>query len=509
MKAATYTRVSTQEQADTGTSLATQRERCRGYVESRGWTLAEEFEDAGVSGAKEISERPAFNELMQACRVGRVDVVVVTKLDRFSRSILHALQAFAELERFNVTVECTDEPNEPGLIRNIKLAVAEDERKRIAERMTLGRRAIAAKGYWTGGVVPYGFTVEPVKDTKHSRLIVHPDEAEVLRFAAAMLISGDTMTKVSDTLNGLDHRPRRARKWSYQLLRHTLSRPQLRGPILDDETFEQLQVVLDAGLKFAPYRERDKPYPLSGRLIGTCGAPYTGLYRRERDQRWYVCKNKRWTTRETRCEDPRLKADGIEQSVWWALLNFVGDEDALMEYAEREWFGNAAKKVATAEERQRAASRVRELEDRLARQVTLLLDEGLDTKAVASMSAQWNTELDAARRYLDEAERADAMASNRERHSDALRKAKTAFRMMSPSPEDQARLYELLDVKAQLTDEGTVIVTGELELMVEVLASGGSSPEELLGEMLSTSSRRSSSRGQAPASSAGQDRGRR
>ena len=166
MRAATYTRVSTQEQADTGTSLATQRERCRSYVESRGWTLVEEFEDAGVSGAKETIDRPAFSALMQACRVGRVDVVVVTKLDRFSRSILHALQAFAELERFDVTVECTDEPNEPGLIRNIKLAVAEDERKRIAERMTLGRRAIAAKGYWTGGVVPYGFTVEPVKDTE-------------------------------------------------------------------------------------------------------------------------------------------------------------------------------------------------------------------------------------------------------------------------------------------------------------------------------------------------------
>jgi len=509
MKAAIYTRVSTQEQAESGTSLDTQRERCREYVAARGWTLVEEFEDAGVSGAKEIVDRPAFNALMQACRVGRVDVVVVTKLDRFSRSILHALQAFAELERFNVTVECADEPNEPGLIRNIKLAVAEDERKRIAERMTLGRRAVAAKGYWTGGVVPYGFTVEPVKDTKHSRLVIHQDEVEVLRFAAAMLISGEAMSKVSDTLNGLNHKPRRARRWTYQLLRHTLSRPQIRGTILDVEIFEELQRVLDAGVKFAPYRERDKPYPLSGRLFGTCGAPYTGLYRKERDQRFYTCKNKRWTHRETRCDDPALRAEEVEQSVWWSLLNFIEDEDALMEYAEREWFGNAAKRAATTEERQRAALRVRELEERLARQVTLLLDEGLDAKAVAAMSAQWNTELEAARRYLEEAERADATAANRERHSDALRKAKVAFRLMSPSPEDQKRLYELLDVKAQLTQEGTLIVTGQLELMVEVLASGGSSPEELLGEMLSTSSRRSSSRARASAAAPRGSRARR
>lgn len=499
MKAAIYTRVSTAEQAESGTSLATQRERCRSYVESRGWTLVEEFEDAGVSGAKEVADRPAFNELMQACRVGRIDVVVVTKLDRFSRSILYALQAFAELERFSVTVECTDEPNEPGLIRNIKLAVAEDERKRIAERMTLGRRAIAAKGYWTGGVVPYGFTLAPVKNTKHSQLITHSDEAKVLRFAAAMLISGDSMTNVSDTLNGLDHRPRRARQWSYQLLRHTLSRPQLRGTILDEETFDQLQAVLDATVKFTPYRDIDHPYPLSGRLLGVCGEPYTGLYRRDRDQRWYVCKNKRWTRRETRCNDPRLRADEIEESVWWALLNFIGDEDALMEYAEREWFDNEAQKAATAEERQHAATRVRELEDRLTRQVTLLLDEGIDAKAVASMSSQWNSELDAARRYLEQCERADAGATNRERQADALRKAKVAVRMMSPSPEDQKRLYELLDVKARLTEEGTILVTGDLELMVEVLASGGSSPEELLGEMVATSSRRSSSPGRASA----------
>ena len=506
MRAAIYTRVSTQEQAEKGTSLDTQRDRCRDYVSARGWTLVEEFEDAGVSGAKEIAERPAFNELMQACRVGRVDVVVVTKLDRFSRSILHALQAFAELERFNVVVECTDEPNEAGLIRNIKLAVAEDERKRIAERMTLGRREIASKGYWTGGVVPYGFAVEPVANTKHSRLTVHPDEAEVLRFAAAMLTAGDSMTRVSDTLNGLDHRPRRATKWTYQLLRHTLSRPRLRDTILDGETFEQLQYVLDAGLKFKPYRDRDRLYPLSKRLFGTCGAHYTGTF--DRGERKYVCANKRWLNRETRCDDPRLKADEVELSIWWTLLNFIEDEDGLMEYAERAWFGNAAKRTATAEERKKAAVRVRELEERLTRQVTLLLDEGLDAKAVASMSAQWNTELEAARRYLGECEQAAAVAANRERHSEALRKARTAFRMMSASPEDQKRLYELLDIRAQLTGNGTLAITGELGLAVEVVANGASNPAELLGEMLATSSPRSSSPWQAPASSAGRDRGR-
>ena len=60
---------------------------------------------------------------------------------------------------------------------------------------------------------------------------------------------------------------------------------------------------------------------------------------------------------------------------------------------------------------------------------------------------------------------------------------------MSPSPEDEKRLYELLDVKAQLTEEGTLTVTGELGLAVEVPANGSSNPAELLAEMLATSSR--------------------
>jgi hypothetical protein len=76
-----------------------------------------------------------------------------------------------------------------------------------------------------------------------------------------------------------------------------------------------------------------------------------------------------------------------------------------------------------------------------------------------------------------------------QRHAESLRKAKVAFKLMNPTPEEQARIYELLNVRAQLTDEGTLIVTGDLGLAVEVLANGATRPDELLREMLSTPSR--------------------
>src|SRR4051812_24102690 len=109
MKAATYCRVSTEEQTK-GTSLDTQRKRTRAYIEEREWELVSEHVDEGVSGARE--SRPELDRLMAKCRKGEVEVVVVTKLDRFSRSLLHALTAFAELESLGVSVECSDEPSE-------------------------------------------------------------------------------------------------------------------------------------------------------------------------------------------------------------------------------------------------------------------------------------------------------------------------------------------------------------------------------------------------------------
>ena len=73
MRAATYARVSTQEQADTGTSLDTQRDRTRAYVDAQGWELVAEYVDEGVSGAAD--RRPDLDRLMGECRDGNVDVI--------------------------------------------------------------------------------------------------------------------------------------------------------------------------------------------------------------------------------------------------------------------------------------------------------------------------------------------------------------------------------------------------------------------------------------------------
>jgi site-specific DNA recombinase len=112
---------------------------------------------------------------MHAARQGEVEVVVVTKVDRFSRSMAHFAQSVEELDNLGVKFvsvsEGFDSTTLTGqLLRNILGSFAAFEHGRITERMTQGKRAVKAQGYWTGGRVPFGFG--PVADGAHKRVVV-------------------------------------------------------------------------------------------------------------------------------------------------------------------------------------------------------------------------------------------------------------------------------------------------------------------------------------------------
>jgi site-specific DNA recombinase len=100
MRAGIYARVSTTEQAREGTSLESQVRQCRAFVNSKGWEVVGEFVDEGVSGS--LDSRPQLDRMFQAVRAGDLDVVVVAKLDRFSRSLRHLVNAVPELEEAGV-----------------------------------------------------------------------------------------------------------------------------------------------------------------------------------------------------------------------------------------------------------------------------------------------------------------------------------------------------------------------------------------------------------------------
>ena len=146
MRAAIYARVST---INNGQDPSVQTREIREYCERRGWQIAGEYVDTGISGAKD--SRPELNKLMADAHRRRFDAVVVWKFDRFARSVSHLLRA---LENFNALgvgfvslSEQIDTSTPTGkMVFTVLGAVAELERSLIAERVRAGLRNARAKG---------------------------------------------------------------------------------------------------------------------------------------------------------------------------------------------------------------------------------------------------------------------------------------------------------------------------------------------------------------------------
>jgi site-specific DNA recombinase len=178
MRCAVYTRKSSEEGLDMEfNSLDAQREACEAYIASQkpeGWVLVHDrYDDGGVSGG--TLERPALKRLLADIERGQVDVVVVYKIDRLSRSLMDFAKLVEVFERRNVTfVSVTQSFNTTTsmgrLTLNILLSFAQFEREVIGERIRDKFAASRKKGMWMGGFVPLGYRVE------NRKLVIVGDE---------------------------------------------------------------------------------------------------------------------------------------------------------------------------------------------------------------------------------------------------------------------------------------------------------------------------------------------
>src|SRR5438309_3988144 len=145
-RVAIYARVST---VNHGQDAGLQTRELRQFAEARGWTIASEYVDSGVSGAKD--SRPELNRLMADAHKRRFDVVLVWKLDRFGRSLRHLVNALAEFESLGIAFislsDNLDLSTASGrLMFQIIGAMAEFERELIRERVKAGMKNARAKG---------------------------------------------------------------------------------------------------------------------------------------------------------------------------------------------------------------------------------------------------------------------------------------------------------------------------------------------------------------------------
>jgi DNA invertase Pin-like site-specific DNA recombinase len=146
IRAAIYARVST---INHGQDVTMQTRELREYCERRGWTVAGEYVDAGVSGSKD--SRPELNHLMADASKRRFDIVAVWRFDRFARSTSHLLRALEQFRALGIDFvsfsENVDTSTPTGkMVFTVLGAVAELERSLIAERVRAGLRNAVAKG---------------------------------------------------------------------------------------------------------------------------------------------------------------------------------------------------------------------------------------------------------------------------------------------------------------------------------------------------------------------------
>ena len=230
MKVVGYLRVSTAGQADEGYGLDVQRQAVREWAKASRHRLVSILADEGVSGAKELDDRPALADALAMVRSGQADAIVVARLDRLARDLVVQETVLAETRRYggrvfsSVPAESeylTDDPGDPSrkLIRQVLGAVAEYERQLIVMRLRTGRAAKARQGGFAYGAPSYGY------EAKDGTLAPIEGEQATLHRIASLRRSGASLRAICAALEHEGHRTKRGgTRWQPAVVARLLSR---------------------------------------------------------------------------------------------------------------------------------------------------------------------------------------------------------------------------------------------------------------------------------------------
>ena len=353
-RCAIYTRKSTSAGLDQDfNSLDAQREACEQYISRQaclGWQLvAEKYDDGGFTGAN--LERPAFARLLQDIEAGKIDVVVVYKVDRLSRSLLDFARVMDRFSRagaafVSVTQNFSTADAMGRLTLNMLMSFAEFERSMIAERTRDKIAASRRKGKWTGGIPPLGYSVEKKK------LVVNEAEAAQVRHIYDLYLDKRSAVAVANTLNA-EHRStkhhiasngnsRGAREWQKNAVLHILKSPIPAGlmssagqvyegeheAIIERSLYERVQALLaEKGGDRVIRNGRNPEYILTGLVrCARCNQAFTPASNRRNGKvyRYYRCSTRDKKGNDA-CASKPLPAIAIEGFVVQRVREALAD----------------------------------------------------------------------------------------------------------------------------------------------------------------------------------------
>lgn len=356
-RCAIYTRKSSEEGLEQGfNSLQAQREACESYIKSQvgeGWVvLPADYDDGGFSGGS--MERPALQRLLADIKERRVDIIVVYKVDRLTRSLAdfakmvevfdgHGVSFVAVTQQFNTTSSMG------RLTLNVLLSFAQFEREVIGERVRDKIAASKRKGMWMGGNLPLGY------DADGRKLVINPIEAETVRhiFRRYMALGDLPKLKAELDRDGILSKARvskagnrsgglpMGRSALYFMLnnpvyigaiRHkAVTYPGQHERIIDKKLWEAVQAKLaeNGGARARQVRTR-QINPLAGKLFDAKGEGLTPVYTTNhgRKYRYYVSPPLTRGAADA-ATSWRLPARQIERAVAEAVISILTDTASL------------------------------------------------------------------------------------------------------------------------------------------------------------------------------------
>jgi DNA invertase Pin-like site-specific DNA recombinase len=362
LRCAVYTRKSSEEGLDQAfNSLDAQREACVAYIASQaslGWRLVpEHYDDGGISGG--TLERPGIQRLLQHVREGKIDVVVVYKIDRLTRSLAdfarlvevfegHSASFVSVTQQFNTTTSMG------RLTLNVLLSFAQFEREVTAERIRDKIAASKRKGMWMGGRIPLGYRLQDRK------LLIDDEGAERVRHLfdrylelgsvgeLAREIKVQPRKQITEPGQGVSSR--NGLPSSSGHLRHMLSNPLYIGKlrhrdrihdgehagIIEPDVFERVQIQLAAK---APERRRQSNvsdvHLLAGLLFDETGDPLSPTHARKQAKRYryYISRRLRYSSDSSKA-GWRIAADEIERIVLQQAQELLQDRPTIAGWLE-------------------------------------------------------------------------------------------------------------------------------------------------------------------------------
>ena len=447
-KCAIYTRVSTEEQAENPEgSIKNQELRLREFVKLKNMVspfgeVEATFSDPGVS-AKDMN-RPAFQKLLRAIEDRKVNLVLVTELSRFTRSMkdFSLLQEFLKKHgcEFLSMRENFDSSSATGsLVMSIMATLAEFERKQTAERISNSFHERAKRGLYNGGSVPLGYRID---EARPGGLAIVADEAELVRLVFKTFLSEETLAKTAKRLNqegalfpravrgggGL-----RGRNWRMNMLHPLLRHKGYVGvrvfkdkkgvvheaeaaweAIIDRETFERAGALLSKNRHHKRTHGASRfPYTLSGVLYcSTCGHRLAGRSAHGRngkvayyDHSYPLKQRSSLGAAFKVCEGKhhRIQAAWIEPLVWQDVKEFLAGglaAELLSQARERKPVDESkARRERLEAAVKKAQGQIEALAERIA-----VLPRGLDPSSLYQQLEKLQASREAASRDLEEAQ---------------------------------------------------------------------------------------------------------